>query len=72
MHIAAANLGVSATHVLLNFGADPNQTDDLARKPHDCIPEMHAIGESSSYEAVMSMQSFSLKMSRYPLMMLKR
>ena len=29
--------------VLLNFGADPNLTDDLARKAHDCIPEMHAI-----------------------------
>lgn len=43
MHIAATNLGVSAVQVLLNFGADANLTDDLARKPHDCIPEMHAI-----------------------------
>ena len=45
LHIAATNLGVSAVQVLLNFGADPNLTDDLARKPHDCIPEMHAIGK---------------------------
>ena len=43
LHIAAANLGVSATQVLLNFGADLNLVDDLARKAHDCIPEMHAI-----------------------------
>jgi len=43
LHIAAANLGVSAAQVLLNFGADLNLVDDLARKPHDCIPEMHAI-----------------------------
>ena len=43
LHIAATNLGVSAVQVLLNFGADANLTDDLARKPHDCIPEMHAI-----------------------------
>ena len=44
LHIAAANLGVSAAQVLLNFGADLNLVDDLARKAHDCIPEMHAIG----------------------------
>ena len=43
LHIAATNLGVSAVQVLLNFGADANLTDDLARQPHDCIPEMHAI-----------------------------
>ena len=43
LHIAATNLGVSAVQVLLNFGADPNLTDDLARKAHDCIPEIHAI-----------------------------
>ncbi len=43
LHIAAANLGVTAVQVLLNFGADLNLSDDLARKPHDCIPEMHAI-----------------------------
>ena len=45
LHIAAANLGVSAARILLNFGADSNMTDDLARKPLDCIPEMHAIGK---------------------------
>ena len=45
LHIAAANLGVSAAQVLLNFGADLNLVDDLARKAHDCIPEMHAIGK---------------------------
>ena len=44
LHIAAANLGVSAARILLNFGADSNLTDDLARKPLDCIPEIHAIG----------------------------
>ena len=44
LHIAAANLGVSAVRILLNFGADSNITDDLARKPLDCVPEMHAIG----------------------------
>lgn len=43
LHIAAANLGVSAAQVLLNFGADLHANDDLARQPHDCIPEMHAI-----------------------------
>ena len=43
LHIAAANLGVSAAQILLKFGADPSLTDDLARKPFDCIPEMHAI-----------------------------
>lgn len=43
LHIAAANLGVSAAQVLLNFGADLNLTDDLARKAFDCIPEMDAI-----------------------------
>jgi len=43
LHIAAANLGVSAAQVLLNFGADLHLVDDLARKAHDCIPEMHAI-----------------------------
>ena len=47
LHIAATNLGVSAVQVLLNFGADPNLTDDLARKAHDCIPEIHAIGHVS-------------------------
>ena len=36
-------MGVSAAQVLINFGADLNLTDDLARKPYDCIPEMHAI-----------------------------
>ena len=48
LHIAAANLGVSAARILLNFGADSNMTDDLARKPLDCIPEMHAIGKDHS------------------------
>jgi hypothetical protein len=43
LHIAAANLGVSATKTLLNFGADTSLTDDLARRPVDCIPEMHSI-----------------------------
>ena len=43
LHISAANLGVTAAQVLLNFGADLNLSDDLARKPFDCIPEMHAI-----------------------------
>ena len=45
IYVAAANLGVSAAQVLLNFGADLNLVDDLARKAHDCIPEMHAIGK---------------------------
>ena len=52
LHIAAANLGVSAVRILLNFGADSNITDDLARKPLDCVPEMHTIGKEKPKNVV--------------------
>ena len=45
IYVAAANLGVSAAQVLLNFGADLNLVDDLAHKAHNCIPEMVALLE---------------------------
>merc|ERR1712079_227765 len=52
LHIAAANLGVSAVRILLNFGSDSNITDDLARKPLDCVPEMHTIGKEKPKNVV--------------------
>ena len=55
LHIAAANLGVSAVRILLNFGADSNITDDLARKPLDCVPEMHTIGKERPKNVVVQL-----------------
>ncbi|TRY74970.1 hypothetical protein TCAL_11612 [Tigriopus californicus] len=39
LHIATGNLSAEAIRVLLQFGADPDLKDDLARKPIDCLPE---------------------------------
>ena len=65
LHIAAANLGVGAAQVLLNFGADLNLVDDLARKAHDCIPEMHAIGDYT-FEILTLKSLGDLLLSRFP------
>lgn len=55
LHIAAANLGVAAAKVLLGFGADPNLTDDLARKPVDCIPELSSLDSTLPTDEVHDM-----------------
>ena len=39
LHIAAANLSLSAARVLLKFGANTESTDDLGRKPRECVPD---------------------------------
>ncbi|XP_040569889.1 CAP-Gly domain-containing linker protein 3 [Lepeophtheirus salmonis] len=45
LHIAAANLSLSAAKNLLKFGADLDVCDDLARKPVECIPDPDAYQE---------------------------
>ena len=39
LHIAASNLCLAAARVLLKFGADTEASDDLGRKPRECVPE---------------------------------
>jgi len=58
LHIAAANLCLGAARVLLKFGADIEATDDLGRRPIECIPD------ASTFELVPDAQELMGKMSR--------
>lgn len=58
LHIAAANLSLGAARVLLKFGADLEQTDDLGRKPVECVPD------ESNFEVVPDAQELINKMTR--------
>merc|ERR1711936_784570 len=58
LHIAASNLGLGAARVLLKFGADIEATDDLGRKPVECIPD------AANFELVPDAQELIEKMSK--------
>ena len=57
LHIAAANLSLGAARVLLKFGADTDTTDDLGRKPVECIPD------ASNFELVPDAQELIQRMT---------
>jgi len=58
LHIAASNLSLGAARVLLKFGANIETTDDLGRKPVECIPD------ASNFELVPDAQELIEKMSK--------
>jgi len=58
LHIAASNLSLGAARVLLKFGADIDATDDLGRKPHECIPD------AANFELVPDAQELIEKMTK--------
>ena len=58
LHIAASNLSLGAARVLLKFGADIEATDDLGRKPVECIPD------AANFELVPDAQELIEKMSK--------
>jgi CAP-Gly domain-containing linker protein 3/4 len=58
LHIAAANLSLGAARVLLKFGADRESTDDLGRKPVECVPD------AASFELVPDAQELIGRMTK--------
>eukprot|EP00090_Calanus_glacialis_P040977 TRINITY_DN7180_c0_g1_i2.p1 TRINITY_DN7180_c0_g1~~TRINITY_DN7180_c0_g1_i2.p1 ORF type:complete len:672 (+),score=124.75 TRINITY_DN7180_c0_g1_i2:72-2087(+) len=58
LHIAASNLSLGAARVLLKFGADIEATDDLGRKPVECIPD------AANFELVPDAQELIEKMAK--------
>ncbi|XP_023229484.1 CAP-Gly domain-containing linker protein 4-like [Centruroides sculpturatus] len=47
LHIAAYNLCVEATKILIKYGADVNIKDDFKRTPYDCIPQISEVESMS-------------------------
>ena len=58
LHIAATNLCLGAARVLLKFGADLEATDDLGRKPIECIPD------AANYDLIPDAQELIGKMEK--------